>query len=47
MRFRKYDGAADGASNKGFCRVFWTVEEMLGELCEDYFGAQGAYFEGD
>ena len=30
----KYDGAADGDSNKGFCRVFWTVEEMLGELCE-------------
>ena len=30
----KYNGAADGNSNKGFCRVFWTVEEMLGELCE-------------
>ena len=30
----KYDGAADGNSNKGFCRVFWTVEEMLVELCE-------------
>ena len=29
----KYDGAADGDSNKGF-RVFWIVEEMLGELCE-------------
>ena len=21
-------------SNKGFCRVFWTMEEMLGGLCE-------------
>ena len=30
----KYDRAADGNSNKGFCRVFWTAEEMLGELCE-------------
>ena len=30
----KYDRAVDGDSNKGFCRVFWTVEEMLGELCE-------------
>ena len=30
----KYNGAADGDSNKGFCRVFCTVEEMLGELCE-------------
>ena len=30
----KYDRVADGDSNKGFCRVFWTVEEMLGELCE-------------
>ena len=30
----KYKGAVDGDSNKGFCRVFWTVEEMLGELCE-------------
>ena len=30
----KYDGAADGDSNRGFCRVFWTVEETLGELCE-------------
>ena len=30
----KYDGVADGNSNKGFCRVFWTVVEMLGELCE-------------
>ena len=30
----KYDKAADGDSNKGFCRVFWTVEETLGELCE-------------
>ena len=27
-----YDGAADGDSNKGFYRAFWTVE--LGELCE-------------
>ena len=26
--------AADGDSNKGFCREFWTMEEMLGELCE-------------
>ena len=30
----KYYGVADGDSNKGFCRVFWTVEETLGELCE-------------
>ena len=30
----KYDRAADGNYNKGVCRVFWTVEEMLGELCE-------------
>ena len=30
----KSKGAANGDSNKGFCRVFWTVEEMLGELCE-------------
>ena len=30
----KYSGAAEGNSNQGFCRVFWTVEEMLGELCE-------------
>ena len=30
----KYDGAADGDSNKRFCRVFWTVEETLGELCD-------------
>ena len=30
----KYDRAADGNSNKGFCRVFWTVEETLRELCE-------------
>ena len=28
------DKTADGDSNKGFCRVFWTVEETLGELCE-------------
>ena len=34
MRLRKIRWAADGNSNKGFCRVFWTVEEMLGELCE-------------
>ena len=33
-RSGKYDKAADGDSNKGFCRVFWTVEETLGELCE-------------
>ena len=26
----KYDGAADGNSNKGFCRVFWKVEENAG-----------------
>ena len=31
---RKYDGATYGYSNKGFCRVFWTVEEILRELCE-------------
>ena len=30
----KYDRAADGDSNKGLCRMFWTVEEMLRELCE-------------
>ena len=30
----KYDRAADGDSNKGCCRVFWTVEEALGELGE-------------
>ena len=30
----KNDGAADDDSNKGFCRVFWTVEETLGKLCE-------------
>ena len=27
----KHDGAADSNSNEIFCRVFWTVEEMLGE----------------
>ena len=27
-------GQLVGDSNKGFCRVYWTVEEMLGELCE-------------
>ena len=30
----KYNGAADSNSNKGFCRVFWTVEETLGGLFE-------------
>ena len=30
----KYNRAADGNSNKEFCRVFWTVEEVLGELHE-------------
>ena len=30
----KYSVAADGDSNKGFCRMCWTVEETLGELCE-------------
>ena len=30
----KYDRAAHGDSNKGFYRVFWTVEEILRELCE-------------
>ena len=30
----KYDEAANGDSNKGFRRVFWTVEQMVGELCE-------------
>ena len=30
----KYDRVADGDSNKGFCRVFWTVEKKLEELCE-------------
>ena len=31
---RKYGGAVDGDSKKRFCRVFWTVEEILRELCE-------------
>ena len=39
----KYDGAADSNSNKGFCWVFWTVEEIW----EDSVRSQGAYFEGD
>ena len=30
----KYDRAAVGESIKGFCRMFWTVEETLGELCK-------------
>ena len=30
----KYNRAADGDSNTGFCRGFWTVEEMLQELWE-------------
>ena len=30
----KYDSTAKGNSNKGFCRVFWTTEEILGELCK-------------
>ena len=30
----KYDGAADGNSKRGFCRMFWTVEKMLEELCD-------------
>ena len=30
----KYEKVADGDSNKRFCRVFSTVEETLGELCE-------------
>ena len=30
----KYDSAVEGDSNKGFCTMFWTVEEVLGELCE-------------
>ena len=30
----KYNGRVHGDSNKGFCRVFWTMEETLGELCE-------------
>ena len=30
----KYNRAADGDSNKGFCRVFWTVEKMLRELSD-------------
>ena len=28
----KPDGAANNNSNRGFCRVFWTVEETLGTL---------------
>ena len=34
MRFRKIWWGSCCDSNKGFCRVFQTVEEMLGELCE-------------
>ncbi len=30
----KYDEAADSDSNKGFYRVFWTLEEMPGDPCE-------------
>ena len=30
----KYDEANDGDSNKVFCRVLWTVEETLRELCD-------------
>ena len=30
----KYDRPADGNSNKGFYRLFWMVEEMLGKLCK-------------
>ena len=30
----KYDRIADGDSNKKFCRMFLTMGEMLGELCE-------------
>ena len=30
----KWNQVAGGNSNKGFCRVFWTVEETLAELCE-------------
>ena len=30
----KCNRVADGDSNKKFFTVFWTVEEMLGELCE-------------
>ena len=39
----KYDRATDGNSQKGFCRLFWTEEQMLGGLCE----SQGAYLEGN
>lgn len=30
----KQDEAVDGDSNKGFCRVFRTKHDTLGELCE-------------
>ena len=30
----QHSRAAGGDFNKGFCRVFWTVEEVLRELCE-------------
>ena len=30
----KENGTLDDKWKKGFCRVFWAVEEMLGELCE-------------
>ena len=30
----KYNRAVDGDSNKGVSGVFWTLGEMLGDLCE-------------
>ena len=43
---RKYthDRAADGDSNKGFCRIIWTGKRCW-ENCVKR--SQGAYFEGD
>ena len=30
----KENGTLDDKWKRGFCRVFWTVEEMLGDLCK-------------
>ena len=38
----KYNGAG-WQFHKGFCRVFWTEEDVLGNCVR----SQGAYFEGD
>lgn len=39
----KYDNAAYGDSNKGFCRVFWAVKVSW----ENCVRSQVTYFEGD